>query len=72
VWYKFIANIKYGRPTSTPGWEGEQLIFYKVLKPLSQYKQKLTMWIVLRRARPEGDEKERKTASGRTFKVQTW
>lgn len=26
---------------------------------------------VLRRARPEGDEKERKTASGRTFKVQT-
>ncbi|KAF2498403.1 P34-Arc-domain-containing protein [Lophium mytilinum] len=25
---------------------------------------------VLRRARPEGDEKERKTASGRTFKVQ--
>jgi hypothetical protein len=26
--------------------------------------------LVLRRARPENEEKERKTASGRTFKVQ--
>ena len=29
----------------------------------------LTCQIVLRRARPENEEKERKTASGRTFKV---
>jgi actin related protein 2/3 complex subunit 2 len=30
----------------------------------------LTYLAVLRRARPENEEKERKTASGRTFKVQ--
>jgi hypothetical protein len=28
------------------------------------------LWEVLRRARPENEEKERKTASGRTFRVQ--
>jgi len=32
--------------------------------------QNLTVLKVLRRARPENEEKERKTASGRTFKVQ--
>ena len=30
----------------------------------------LTPHIVLNRARPENEEKERKTASGRTFRVQ--
>jgi hypothetical protein len=43
-------------------------------KPLSPFilhgPKFLIVLKVLRRARPENEEKERKTASGRTFKVQ--
>lgn len=34
------------------------------------YRHQLTPTIVLNRARPENEERERKTASGRTFRVQ--
>lgn len=57
------------RHTSIQECDGGQLIFSKVSEA-SLLKAQILTNIVLNRARPENEEKERKTASGRTFRIQ--
>lgn len=63
-----IVSLHF-RHTSIQECDGGQLIFSKVSEVGLSNAQVLTN-IVLNRARPENEEKERKTASGRTFRIQ--
>ena len=67
-----IATHMLCRPTSTRECGDGQPTFYKVCPALqtANLVPLADKGTVLNRARPENEEKERKTASGRTFKVQ--
>lgn len=66
---KRMTDLINGRRTSTLVCDGELPTSSKVSFALPENQGHCLTDIVLRRARPENEEKERKTASGRTFKV---
>lgn len=63
------SSLMNGRRISTRVCDGELQTSSRVSITSSSVRWRWLMSTVLRRARPENEEKERKTASGRTFKV---